>query len=881
MKKYLIIICVLCCTLSFGQRCKTVPENISVPENFIEDNTTVYTIPVVIHVLYRTQEENVKKADIDKMIASLQNDFIGANADLANVPAEFQNLIGNPNIKFEYAQRDGGDDIRRVVTNRRVFKYRRRDAFKESPPMDTRRYLNVYICNTNTGAYTPGEEQNHGIVIDYTNVNGDSRTLTHEAGHWLGLRHIFEGKCKDWDNIEDTPSQKKHFGDLPEDYTECNHHIMSTNFMGYGKTRNFFTLGQVAVMRATASALKDVHIIKPLRIEEENTYVDALNIVRLEKGYLPAMIPAFDAGSAVISTMHRMGAIREIQSKYTVYSLLCDGNAAAGGAGIKAFSKIEFTTEAVVPNAAEPVNWQSSAINALATFISKRFKQEIVYSAVNQIFKRIVDPDYSDVNEARQAAIIQTFFPGTYEQMALLYNDGTSTYYTVDLVHLREVAKNDIRNMPAQLLKKPEVLLPELKNHPKVKDMITIGGEIIDCTGKGLSMQKTLQRIASGNYESNQVTELVAIVSLISTAMLSDEYSERPWVNPNALDPDKIDTDPVICNFYNMMYNKLLEVDALKPYLTEMGIDAFEKAKRVQSLLFLVNELNNTYQAISTADFKFKTFAEKIAYARGINKSIMTLAEKISEIPQLNNHFGFTAAILKTTDDYLTILEYFVKEDYVAAVTQLTVKMHAYMAKDSKYNRLLTFVAQLAATKDEKDMEALLDSYAAPIGSASIKRTSSFAITLNSYAGINGGYEWVKGGDAAKEDSWYAGVAAPIGFTFTPLSGRAGSVSLFLEVLDLGSLVNVRFKNDETTYSDLTFEQFLSPGVGLFYDIKGWPVSVGARYNFISNLRDIEYNEEDGTTVSSFNRDVTRLNFSILVDIPLLTIYNKQKKIND
>jgi hypothetical protein len=73
-----------------------------------------------------------------------------------------------------------------------------------------------------------------GVVIDYRSMPGGSffpydqgHTLTHEAGHWLGLSHTFQGGCAvnpaGGDEVADTPAVKQANFGCPSDHTNSCH----------------------------------------------------------------------------------------------------------------------------------------------------------------------------------------------------------------------------------------------------------------------------------------------------------------------------------------------------------------------------------------------------------------------------------------------------------------------------------------------------------------------------------------------------------------------------------------------------------------------------------------------------------------------------------
>ncbi|MGK4568489.1 zinc metalloprotease [Flavobacterium sp. 3HN19-14] len=199
----------------------------------------IITIPVVIHIVYKTQQQNISDQEIAKQIKILNDDFSGVNADLFNVPKDFKPFIaGDCKIRFRL------EKVFRVKTNKDYF-YQFRDDIKFSDSgghdmglYSSNLYLNIWVGNiieskpndlAGYGTFpgvTPAIVD--GVVIHY-NVFGTAgndpnlnkgRTATHEIGHWLGLYHLWgntywdDADCAD-DGISDTPPQQKaNFGCL-------------------------------------------------------------------------------------------------------------------------------------------------------------------------------------------------------------------------------------------------------------------------------------------------------------------------------------------------------------------------------------------------------------------------------------------------------------------------------------------------------------------------------------------------------------------------------------------------------------------------------------------------------------------------------------------
>ena len=79
---------------------------------------TVVKIPVVVHILWRTLEENnISDAQVRGQIDSLTKDFRKRNADAANIPSlAFKNLAADCEIEFELAHTSPTGDSTTGIT---------------------------------------------------------------------------------------------------------------------------------------------------------------------------------------------------------------------------------------------------------------------------------------------------------------------------------------------------------------------------------------------------------------------------------------------------------------------------------------------------------------------------------------------------------------------------------------------------------------------------------------------------------------------------------------------------------------------------------------------------------------------------------------------
>jgi hypothetical protein len=238
------------------------------------------TLPVVVHVVHQTPEQDISDAQVKSQIDVLNRDYRAKNTDIRKVPPVWKSLVLDANIQFALATKDPAGNptsgITRTATT--VDAFGADDAVKakktggvDAWPAD--RYVNMWVCNLSGGLlgyaqFPGGPAKTDGVVVLWSAFGtrrgavapfNKGRTATHEVGHFLGLRHIWGDKndCTGNDFVVDTPpARQANTGKPTFPHVTCNNGPSGDMFMNYmdyvdDDAMFMFTTGQVARMNAT------------------------------------------------------------------------------------------------------------------------------------------------------------------------------------------------------------------------------------------------------------------------------------------------------------------------------------------------------------------------------------------------------------------------------------------------------------------------------------------------------------------------------------------------------------------------------------------------------------------------------------------------------
>ena len=207
----------------------------------------ITTLPVVFHILTdEVGNENLSEAVIQAQIDQL-------NLDFGNGAGSSYTVATDTEVRFCLAQQNETEVTMFEPGINRITDYDDgpfsmsdfENTIKPATQWDPTRYLNIWLANLESpllgyaqfpvssglsGLNFPPEPANtDGVVILSSSVGsvaspnplggsyGLGRTLTHELGHWFGLRHIWgdSGNCSNDDFCADTPDATTSNGGCP------------------------------------------------------------------------------------------------------------------------------------------------------------------------------------------------------------------------------------------------------------------------------------------------------------------------------------------------------------------------------------------------------------------------------------------------------------------------------------------------------------------------------------------------------------------------------------------------------------------------------------------------------------------------------------------
>ena len=511
----------------------------------------------------------------------------------------------------------------------------------------------------------------------------------------------------------------------------------------------------------------------------------------------------------------------------------------------------------------------TSLADGFSKFIVKRTKQELSTA----FFERFKD----DLNDVRYKNL-KLIFPQTFRTLSAIDNE----IYMFDLYiqTLRESFEKDLRSLPANL---PGLIdnnsnyfdhRKELK--AELQTAFYIARSIQDNKHPGEMIEK--YNVDDLNNLPNMKAAFQTL-QLFSKSLKSNNDSSY-WVSENEI--KSLYKDSTLLNLYLGLVLQQAKNESIN-FVIEGKI--INLANEINNSHFVKLKINNYISYISTISSKAQSIDKKIIvlkkekndsvllenYYTVISSSIdlMKYAVQIDKLPGLE-----TVNIEKSTLPYFELAQ--TASDIVIDVHRgnysLAIVNVSYIARSidstnsdvaQKLLKYGSFIAAIANAKNSDQVNNAIEAIALPAGSSRIKRESRSNVSLNAYCGFYGGKNIA--GD------WSTGLTAPIGIAASWGIYKHTSFSVLFSIFDLGAPVAFRFSNNSDSIPAIKLADIISPGLFVSWGIRKCPVSINAGCQMTPSLTSVS---SKGNT---FGTKSLRVTLGLLVDLPLLNLYNKSK----
>lgn len=525
-------------------------------------------------------------------------------------------------------------------------------------------------------------------------------------------------------------------------------------------------------------------------------------------------------------------------------------------------------------------NTEVTAIaDGLAQFLVTRVKKELSIAFFQDFKKTIQNPNFRD---------FQILFHNSYEHLNLI--DDKIYEFKPYLSSIRTNAITDFKVLPYQLsavLADPESQLHLFTDTiPNLRYSLGLSfnliNELNDKKNFGLAIEKLNTKIEdyysetdikkSKNFiaitkdiKSESIKKGVELFRLISFALKDNSAGDSSYYLPSDK-ITKLTNDPkLLQNFLGLM------VAATKLGGLNLQFDS-SLYKELNNDTVKVNLLKSTQflKGFKDAATLFKQSKEKVdaekvnLYFNGISKLIVG-GKNLNSL--LSNEKADSIFIWLEKSN--TLVKNLYNKNYTTSMLQILDFYKAFgNSSGAKFNQKLykhgTFLAQISQLENTKEVEQLIEVYAAPVGSYRDKGAHNFSIAFDSYVGAGWGQQ--------KDSSATFIISTPIGISMSfgfPNNNWFPSLTIMPSFFDIGPLVSYRFKSSEPEIAKIFLKDIIAPGIfGSIGIHKNIPIFLNIGWQKPASLNGA------GAEVNTYRlKAYSYFTANLAVNIPLLSLF--------
>jgi len=534
--------------------------------------------------------------------------------------------------------------------------------------------------------------------------------------------------------------------------------------------------------------------------------------------------------------------------------------------------------------------------DGLAKFMVERTKQELNA----WFFEKFAD-------QITKTTELKVLFPTTSLHLEAI---GSEIYnYNAYINGLRESFEQDLSAL--------FINLPELLDHPDYRKILYSNPEIRYIIKTALHVTNQLNSnlhpgdIIHGfpdtlgvDISPPNLYNGIRVVDLFSQSLRS-KSKDRYWISHDSL---KFLADDNVFRIYLGLIYQTIDSDIKFQIVPKEGETIFVNFKdefaKIGQAVDDYSKYRQFVQELASKTEKTELAMKKLREPKGekgadptdiytfmhASIGLIDFSTRIAELPYISNQipdnaFALTKKYIKVAENSADLYWNVTERNYGTAIANVIQILDAGFSGKNDLQKVKgqilkygTFMASVVHANNSDEVKKIIESVALPPGSFRTKRESKCNISLNSFLGFTGGWEFMPVIEPEKKFRLNNfALSAPVGLSFTrgglgkKNSEKGSAFGGFLSVIDIGSLASFRFSDDSSNVaSTVKLQNILAPGVFISYHFRNAPISLLLGGQMGPLLREVsakDFKVEDNIYY--------RLGISLVVDIPLLNFYNK------
>lgn len=527
----------------------------------------------------------------------------------------------------------------------------------------------------------------------------------------------------------------------------------------------------------------------------------------------------------------------------------------------------------VLPDATE-------AIDALAKFAVKRFKEELMIAYLDSLKLTLT-------SSKEMRILLPSIHRVVQEQD--FFN------YPVFLQSLRESGANDINDFPFNMkeyIKDKKNIITN--NDAMVYPILMSSCDLVESLRKYLPAAETIERLSIEDYiidGTDAYSNIVRGFGAFSRTLHAEESSRTAsgWAKTDNI--SYILTHKHAFNFWMILLLKL-EKENLKnvtigsqnlyDYLNQDISKKKSVANDVKELLYQVNVVSSIAKKWADAEdsSKFMLHSEFIVSMTDLLGAGVEIFRKDTNNLRNATNIDKYLKIIRTVGKLESSIR---QKEYGVAISNVVELVSRIEILDGSkspawakhFSEYANFLATLIKAEDGDELEAVLENAALPVQSYRLKRKKgAFNMTINMYPGAAIGSEFFV--EEVKDDNEIKGgfliaptVPVGVGFNWGVCNGH--SFSVFFPIIDIGAVAALRIQNNVSKLPELKWDNVLSPGFQLQWGMKNSPLAIGIGGQFGPALRKVTPDPKNPTAIIKDKN--FRVALTMTVDVPVFSFF--------